>query len=226
MKWCCLPSLNASGAPGFTSDVIHEQRFGMREQIEVDVPVNVQDQIHSWTAGPGDITLGLKHEMYSSLKTGTILSLQGSILPPTGDSKRSFGSGTTTFETFAALDQLFRDNTWIQFQAGADLPRHPRIAPQSVFWRTALGQTFSQDHGLGRLWSPMVELLATRDLQDGAKTDWDILPQMQVTISRRQHVRADVGVRAPFTDTAGRSPQVVFYVLWDWGDGKLWEGWR
>jgi hypothetical protein len=72
----------------------------------------------------------------------------------------------------------------------------------------------------------MVEFLATRNLTDNAKTDWDVLPEMQVTISRRQHVRADIGVRAPFTDTRGRTPQVTFYVLWDWADGKLWKGWR
>ena len=72
----------------------------------------------------------------------------------------------------------------------------------------------------------MVEFLADRDLQDGAKTNWDVLPEMQVTVSRRQHIRADIGVRAPFTNTSGRTPQVTFYVLWDWADGKLWEGWR
>jgi hypothetical protein len=49
---------------------------------------------------------------------------------------------------------------------------------------------------------------------------------MQVTLSRRQHIRVDVGVREPFTDTAGRVPTVNFYVLWDWADGKFWEGWK
>jgi mono/diheme cytochrome c family protein len=219
-------ALNASGAPGFTSDVIHEQRFGMKNQIEIDAPVHAEDQNHQWTAGIGDMTFGLKRVMYSSLRTGSIVSLQGSILPPTGDSKRGFGNGTTTFETFAAIDQLFPNNTFIQFQGGADLPRHPNIAPQSLFFNTAVGQAIAQDHGLGRMWSPMVEFLATRDLQDGAKTDWDVLPQMQVTISRRQHIRADIGVRTPFTNTTGRNPQVNFYVLWDWGDGKFWEGWK
>ncbi len=97
--------------------------------------------------------------------------------------------------------------------------------PRSVFWRTAAGQALAPDHGLGRLFSPMVEVLGTRSFQNGAKADWDVLPQMQVTISRRQHIRADVGVRQPFTDTSGRSTQVVFYVLWDWADGKFWEGW-
>ena len=47
---------------------------------------------------------------------------------------------------------------------------------------------------------------------------------MQITVSRRQHVRVGFGVREPSTNTAGRIPQVLFYVLWDRADGKLWEG--
>jgi len=219
-------AMNATGAPGSTTDFIHEQRFGMRNQIEVDVPMNVQNQQHNWEAGLGDITFGLKREMFSSLRTGSILSLQAGVLAPTGDSKRGFGSGTTTFEPFAAFDQLFPSNTWVQLQMGADLPRHTDVAPQSLFGRAAIGQTFANDHMLGRMWSPMVEFLADRDLEDGARTNWDILPEMQVTISRRQHIRADIGVRAPFTNTSGRTPQVTFYVLWDWADGKFWEGWK
>jgi cytochrome c2 len=217
---------NASGAPGIVTDFIHEERFGVKNQLEVDFPLNNQDQNHQWQNGPGDMTFGLKRVMYSNLRTGSILSLQGGILPPTGDSKRGFGRGTTTFEPFVAFDQLFPTNTFVQFQMGADLPRHPDISPQSIFYRTAVGQTFAPDHLLGRMWSPMVEFLATRNLVDGAKTDWDVLPEMQVTISRRQHVRAAVGVRTPFTDTAGRTPQVTVYVLWDWADGKLWKGWK
>ena len=60
---------------------------------------------------------------------------------------------------------------------------------------------------------------------NGAKTDWDVLPQMQVTLSPRQHVRADLGVRIPVNNTADRPIQLVFYVLWDWADGKITEGW-
>jgi len=48
---------------------------------------------------------------------------------------------------------------------------------------------------------------------------------MQVTISRRQHIRANVGFSKPFANTAGRSSQVIFYLLWDWADGKLTQGW-
>lgn len=216
---------NAAGAPTYTTDVIRERAFAGRNQIEVDVPVNYVDQNHNWTSGVGDITLGLKRELFSSLRTGSILSVQGGILLPTGDSNRGFGRGTTAFEPFAAFDQLFPENTFLQFQLGADLPVNPSIAPRNMFWRATAGQALAADHRLGRLFSPMVELLASHDFQPGSSTDWDVLPQMQWTVSRRQHIRADVGIRQPFTNTGNRSRQVMFYVLWDIADGKLWEGW-
>ena len=218
-------AVNATGSPAVTSHIIHEQRFGIKNQIEVDVPLAFQDENHIWYGGVGDATLGVKRVMFSNLRSGSILGLQGSLIVPSGNKARDFGSGTTTFETFAAFDQLFRTNTFIQTQFGADLPRHTDIAPQSIFFNTALGQSFAADHGLGRLWTPMVEFLADRDLMDGAKTNWDALPQMQVTISRRQHIRADLGLRVPVNNTAGRPTQLTFYVLWDWQDGRLNEGW-
>ena len=219
-------AMKVTGAPGLTTDIIHEQRFGMNNQIEIDVPVNSQDQNHAWDSGLGDITFAVKRVMVSNLHSGSILALQGGVLAPTGDIKRGFGNGTTTFEPFAAFDQLFPTNTFLQFQFGADLPHRTDITPQSLFWRAAIGQTLAGDHRLGRMWSPMVEFLAVRDLRDGAKTNWDVLPEMQVTISARQHVRFDLGVRNPVTNTAGRDKQLVFYLLWDWADGKLWEGWK
>jgi len=218
-------SFKAQGAPGGVTHIIHEQRFGMNNQIEVDVPINFQDQNHTWYGGVGDTTLGVKRVVFSSLQSGSIFSLQGSVILPTGNKERGFGTGTTTFETFAAFDQLFSTNTFIQTQFGADLPRHTNIAPQSIFFNTAVGQSFAADHGLGRLWSPMVEFVAARDLVDHPKTDWDVVPQMQVTISKRQHIKADLGVRVPVNNTAGRQIQIVFYLLWDWQDGRLNEGW-
>lgn len=218
-------SVNVQGTPGNESHVIHEQRFGVKNQIEVDVPIQFQDQNHVWYGGIGDATLAVKRVIFSNLDSGSILSLQGGFLIPSGNRARGFGSGTTTFETFAAFDQVFRTDTFIQTQFGADLPFHTSIAPQSLFFNTAIGQSFAGDHRLGRLWSPMMEFVATRDLVTGGETDWDVIPQMQVTISRRQHVRGDLGLRVPVTNTTGRQKQIVFYLLWDWQDGKVTEGW-
>jgi mono/diheme cytochrome c family protein len=218
-------AVNVQGAPGNESHIIHEQRFGVKNQIEVDVPVISQDRNHDWNAGFGDVTLAVKRVMFSSMRTGSILSLQGGFVLPTGNRAKGLGSGTTTFEPFAAFDQLFRTDTFVQLQLGATLPFNTSDAPQSLFFNSAIGQSFGADHGLGRLWTPMFEFTATRDLLDTAKTDWDVVPEMQVTISKRQHIRGDIGLRIPATNTAGRQKQLIFYLLWDWQDGKLTKGW-
>src|SRR5207248_6024775 len=110
-------AVNAQRGPAVMSHIIHEQRFGVRNQIEVDVPVSFQDQSHTWYGGIGDTTLALKRTMFSSLRSGSILSLQGSVILPSGNKSRGFGTGTTTFETFAAFGQLFRTNTFVQTQS-------------------------------------------------------------------------------------------------------------
>jgi hypothetical protein len=106
-----------------------------------------------------------------------------------------------------------------------EFPTSTKRLSNAAFWRTAIGKTVSADKGLGRAWTPMVEFLADRDFKTGAATKWDVLPQFQVTLSRRQHIRADIGVRVPVNQTAGRSTQLVFYLLWDSFDGGLREGW-
>jgi hypothetical protein len=72
----------------------------------------------------------------------------------------------------------------------------------------------------------MVEVLAAKELADGSKTQWDIVPQLQATLSIFQHVRASVGVRIPVNERETRNKSVMAYLLWDWGDGGFFELWR
>ena len=48
---------------------------------------------------------------------------------------------------------------------------------------------------------------------------------MQVSLSRRQHILANVGVRLPLTQRDQRPRSLVAYILWDWFDGPLLGGW-
>ncbi len=218
-------AVRAEGAPGWENAVTYEHRFGVKNQIEVAVPFHFEDQNHTWYGGVGDTTLALKRVIFSNVNSGSIFSLFGGFGLPTGNRARGFGSGTTSFETFAAYGQLFRTDTFIQTQFGAELPFRTSVAPQVLFFNTALGQSFAADRGRGRMWSPMFEFASSRDLEDGAKTDWDVVPEIQVTLSQRQHIRGNVGFLFPVTNTAGRPKQLLFYVLWDWQDGKLTKGW-
>jgi hypothetical protein len=71
----------------------------------------------------------------------------------------------------------------------------------------------------------MVELLAARELEDEAVTHWDVVPQVQITLNRRQHIMINVGVRVPLNARGGRDTRVIGYFLWDWFDGGLLDGW-
>ena len=98
-------------------------------------------------------------------------------------------------------------------------------ANNEAFWRVALGKTFTEGR-FGRAWSPMVELVAARELGVNEGTHWDIVPQAQVSLSKRQHILISAGVRIPMTDRRERDTQVLTYFLWDWFDGGLFDGWR
>jgi hypothetical protein len=82
------------------------------------------------------------------------------------------------------------------------------------------------DRGFGRMWVPMLELIVDRDLESGASTKVDLIPEFQVTLNRRQHVRLGTGLQIPVSHREGRSNTFRFYVLWDWFDGGLFDGWR
>jgi hypothetical protein len=195
--------------------------------IEVMIPFSADRlQPGRWYGGVGDIVFGFKRVMFSSLRSGSILSLQGEVITPTGNSSRGFGKGVTVFEGFASYGQLLPDSFFLHAQSGVESPRNTEVAPRAVYWRAALGKSVRQEGGLGRMWSPMVEILADREFETGASTNWDLAPQVQVTLSRRQHVRANFGVRVPANNTAGRPVQLLFYLMWDWFDGGLLKGWK
>ncbi len=228
--------INTSGTAGVINELAYERILGKRDQLEVAVPFDWARQENGASAGGiGDIALGVKHVLFADLQaaedaplssgTGSILSVQGEVLLPTGSWRHRFGNGEPGFGVFAAYDQLFAAQSFLQLQGGAELPLHATHAARSAYLRSALGKTFTQGPWGERLWTPMIELVANHELTAGAATDYDAVTEVQVTLSRRQHVIASLGYDVPLNDTAGRSRQIAFYVLWDWFDGGLFEGW-
>ncbi len=220
-------AMNATRTPAVTNDIIYEQRFGVHNQVEVDVPIAFNRAAPSlWYGGIGDVSIGIKRVLFANLHSGSIFSGFGGIILPSGNVAHGLGMGVTQFETFGAFAQLLPRQSFIQLQAGTDQPTDTTKAPRSLFWRGAVGKTFRQSEGVGRMWTPMMEFVANRDFMPHAGTDWDIVPQFQVSLSQRQHVRVNLGVQIPVINTADRPVQAVMYVLWDWFDGSLKEGWR
>jgi hypothetical protein len=213
-------------------NIIYEQRFGARNQLEVDVPFGWSkrpvgpDQDTKWGSSLGDISVAVKRAFYHDLKAGSILSGSAELIFPTGDENTGFGKGTFVFEPFLTFGQILPADFFLQAQAGMEIPfeREEEKAENEAFLRVALGRSMSFSPW-GRTWTPMVEVLASRELTSDVNTLFDVVPQIQVTLSKRQHIRFNVGVRLPLNETADRNLAVMGYLLWDWFDGGLFEGW-
>lgn len=203
--------------------VHYERRFGPLNQVEVIVPISSVDKPSGSAAGLGDMALEYKRTLAHSLARGNILSVTGELVLPTGSRTRGLGKGYPVLEPFATFGQVLPANGFIQAQAGFAFPLE-RGHEREVFWRAAVGTTVEATR-FGRIWSPMVEVLAARPLVSGAKIDWDLVPGVQVSLNARQHVRLAGGVRLPVTDTGTRKKSLIVYLLWDWYEGGFFQGW-
>ena len=218
-------SFATTGAAAITNDIVYEKRFGARNQIELKVPVDAaKNEQGAWAGGAGDITVGLKRAVAHSLARGSIFALGGEFILPTGDEAAGLSKNTTVFETFASFGQILPRESFFQAQAGIELPFDTEKAGREAFWRLATGLTFTQGM-FGRSWTPMVELLAARELEDGEPVLWDVVPQVQFSLNTRQHLLMNIGVRTPLNARSGRQTQLLVYFLWDWFDGGLFSGW-
>jgi hypothetical protein len=209
-------AIDTNGDGPVSNKFVYERRIGALNQIEAIVPFTAD--------GIGDIAIGAKRALFHSFDRGAILSVAGEIIIPTGDETAGLTKNTTVFEPFVSFGQALPSEGFIQTQVGAELPADRDKATPEAFWRFAIGRSFSQNRW-GRTWSPMVEVLAARELQDGEHSLWDVAPQMQVTLSTRQHIMASAGVRIPVNRREGRPTQLLMYFLWDWFDGPLFGGW-
>ncbi len=228
-----LTTAIATEGPGeIANKLVYEQRFGPRNQWEVVIPFGwfeapgASEGLDStrWGSAMGDVAFAMKRAFYHSWEQGMIVSLAGELILPTGDDERGFGKGTTVFEPFVTWGQILPADFFLQTQLGFELPFDTDRADREGFLRAALGWTTTTGQ-FGRAWSPMVEILATRELTSGGEVNLDIVPQIQITLNKRQHIMFNIGVRTALNNRSRDNTQIMLYLLWDWFDGTLFEGW-
>ncbi|CAN5180797.1 hypothetical protein BH11MYX1_BH11MYX1_31010 [soil metagenome] len=213
----------AATRTSITTTMQYERRLGARYQLEVTAPVLYSEQpTGGWAGGIGDLAFGLKRVLISSLETGSILTAQLELQAPTGRTDRGFGNGTTMVEGSVLYAQILPAGGFLHAQLAYGAA-YDRTHPDEVFVRGAIGDAIVPV-SFGRLIASMLEVMASRELV-GSVIDVDLVPQVQVTLSARQHIRAAVGVQGPVTDRTDRATAGLVYLLWDWADGTLVEGW-
>ncbi|MBN2195875.1 MAG: c-type cytochrome [Polyangiaceae bacterium] len=219
------------GPTDVAGKLIYGARLGARYQLEASLPFGFREVepdepgvAGRWAEGAGDVGFGLKRVLVHSARSGSILTLATEVFLPTGDATDGYGRDTVMIEPFLSAGQIVAGTGFVQFQGGFELPIETHLAEREVFGRVAVGNSY-RPRPWGRAWSPMVELAASRALESGATTHWDFIPELQVSLSTRQHILANVGVRLPMTELDARPTELLFYLLWDWYDGGALEGW-
>jgi hypothetical protein len=218
--------VTTSGAKGVTNQIVYEHRIGSRSQYEVTVPFGAQqtEPGGAWNRGLGDVELALRRTLYASLDRGSIFAAGGAVTLPTGKEELGLGNGFTIVEPFAMWGQMLGPSAFVQTHIGYEIASDRTRGQNEGFVRTAFGYTVAQDRGFGRAWTPMLEVLAAKP--ERGVTEWDLVPQMQVSMSKLQHILFSVGVRVPVNEREERKPQMLAYFLWDWFDGGLFEFWK
>jgi mono/diheme cytochrome c family protein len=218
-------AITGRGTKAVENALVYERRFGARNQIEFVAPLTfVSNGAGGWTKGIGDVAFAFKRAFYASMNTGAIVAAGGEVVFPTGNNASGLGHGYAVYEPFAMYNQTLPRNSYLQFHGGLEVPSDSAVASKESYLRTSIGTTLMQDQGFGRAWSPQVEVLWARPF--GGSSEWDVVPQLQVSLSKIQHVMVAAGVRIPVNERASRSNQVLVYFLWDWFDGSLFDFWK
>jgi len=219
-------AITGSGARAVTNQLVYEHRIGSRGQYELTVPLNFQqgEAGSAWSRGIGDIELAVRRTLYASYARGSIFAAGGALTLPTGKESEGLGNGFRIYEPFAMWGQMLGENGFLQLHAGYEVPSDHSKAQNEAFLRTAMGFTLAQDAGFGRQWSPIAEVTVAKPRGDAA--EWTLVPQMQVSLSKLQHVLLSVGVNVPLNERQDRKPQLLTYLLWDWFDGGFFQFWK
>ena len=214
-----------SGGAAVQTNFVYERRLGARSQWEVVLPFALQQAGEGgpWSRGLGDAAAAFKHVVFHDGSRGSIVSVGGEMVLPTGRRSTGAGKGTFVFEPFVSAGQAI-GNGFVQAQAGVELPANTQKAEREAFVRAVFGQTFFEGR-FNREWSPMLELAGARPLESGAAMEWDLVPQVQLSLSRRHHVLVNAGIQLPISAREGRGRVVHAYLLWDWFDGGFFSGW-
>ena len=153
----------ASGSGLFGNEFLYEKRFGPRARSRWRCPFWRRTSAAGsagWATSPWRSSM----RPTTTPRRGHILSLVGEVVLPTGKESVGLGKGVTIFEPFVTFGQILPAGAFVQAQAGFELPADTDRAAREAFWRAAVGKTYTQGR-FGRAWSPMVELLAARELE-------------------------------------------------------------
>ncbi len=204
---------------------LFEQRLGKRAQYEINVPLAFhQDVAGAWSRGIGDVDLAVKYALYDNLARGFIAGAGGEVDACRPAANRAALAAASRCSTPSGRwARRCRARRSCSFRPGSKCRRTPRSPARRCTGapRSARRSPPAGGDARGRRCSK-----CSGPTPFGAPTDWDLVPQLQVSLSGLQHVLVNVGLRIPVKQPESRARTLMVYLLWDWFDGGLTSNWR
>ncbi len=199
-----------------------EKRFLKRFQFSFELSHTFDDAIDDNKGNIDQIEPGIKYVLYSSTAHQFITSLGTLVAIKTeehGDSNE--------FIPYIAAAKRLTDKITFQSTARADLP-FDRFSDGSVELSGVVHWTPSP---WPRSLHPGLELVASFPIERGTGSDradfaqLSLIPQAQIGLSKGGHIALNLGAELPINDTDRYDYKAYLYLIWDFADGGLLQGW-
>lgn len=197
---------------------IVEKRIGPRGQVELKIPVKINDpKDEDALGGIGDVEVGVKYVLYDSLDHLAIVSRGIDVTAPTGSRDRGLGDGTTILGPFLAAGKAWGDligQTSLKFEYPFDTDR----ASKTFKYNLALSYPIMDT---GRLTEGQLLLELNGKSEWGAENPIGfqlyVTPSFRKSISRSGLWAVAVGVQIPVTGQREVDYRVLGYISYEYG---------
>lgn len=199
-----------------------EKRIFKRTQVSVELSHKFDDAIDNGNGNFDQVEPGIKHVVYEDPAAKAIASLGMFFAFKTEEHAAS-----DEFIPYIAAAKQLTDTVTLQGTARSSLP-FDRFADGNVELSAVM-------HWSPSLWprsiKPGLELVSSfpldRDTGNSRKefAQFSLIPQAQMGLNKRGHVMLNVGAEVPLNDTERYDYRAYVYLIWDFADGGLFDGW-
>jgi mono/diheme cytochrome c family protein len=187
-------------------------RFARRWQYEIKATATSFDE----TESEEEIELGLKWTVLASVERRVLGAVGAELEVPLGSDDES-----EVFIPYFSLGKALGET--ILFQSTVRTPLPVDEVGDGEIELSGIFQWVPSPWPRGFM--PGLEgIVKTPFDSDQGDTEWSVIPQVLVGLTKGGHVAASLGVEVPGSDQPW-DYRVHFFLTWDYADGPFWKGW-
>lgn len=201
-------------------ELLYEKRLGPRFQYELVLPFRAQAGPEVGGTGLLDVEMEGKYVLHFDPRRGQILSAGLGVSLPTGSEAKGLGEATVVFGPFLAYGKGWR-RSFLQGKLEFRLPAEWQQAVPELEWAVAFSRALGRPRSA---WTPAVELVGAWNARE-KEHEYTVWLEVSKPLNALGHVIAAAGVAIPIRPPE-QTWRIEAYLLWDFGDGPFWIGWR